>query len=200
MIWTPPSHTQPVLSIPLLLIMSMLVVCFYFLFLSLAGLKTMAHLPFALAVWCCMRLCGLICHPCVCVCVCVCCATTCVCVCVCVCVCACGVRAVCVCGVCVRVLWQSGATCDCADLFATRVRVMCHHVCVCVWCVVCGGGGVCVCVRVRCPFAVAVWCCMRLCGLICHVCVCTRWPFAVAVWDGMRLCGLICHPCVCVCA
>ena len=42
---------------------------------------------------------------------------------------------------------------------------------VCVWCVVCGVC-MCVCVCVRCPFAVAVWCCMRLCGLICHSCVC----------------------------
>merc|ERR1712026_499431 len=65
--------------------------------------------------------------------------------------------------------------------------------------------------------AVAVWCCMRLCGLICHSCVCvcvccatacvcmwwwwwcsvcvrTCWPFALAVWCCMWLCGLIVWP------
>ena len=170
-----------------------------------------------------MRLCGLICHPCVCVCVRVLCHHVCVCVCV---------RCVrCVCAVCVRVLWQSGAACGRADLFATRVRVMCHHVCVCVvcgvWCVyvcvcacvalllwqsgaACGSADlfvthVCVCVCVCCATAcVCMWW-----WWWCSVCVRTCWPFAVAVWDCMRLCGLICHPlvrvmchhvCVCVCA
>ena len=78
--------------------MSKLLVWFLLLFLSLAGLKTSAHLPF---LWQSGAACG--CADLfvtrVCVCVRVMCHHVCVCVCVCVCgVCAVRVQCVCVCG------------------------------------------------------------------------------------------------------
>ena len=93
MIWTPPP--QSVLSIPLSLVMSKLLVWFLFLFLSLAGLKTKRICPFSGS---------LVLHAAVrtylspaCVCVRVMCHHVCVCVCVCG-VCAVRVQCVCVCG------------------------------------------------------------------------------------------------------
>ena len=131
-----------------------------------------------------MRLCGLICHSCVCVCVRVLCHRVRVYVVVVVVQCVCAhVLALC-CGslglhAAVRTYLPPARACD----VPPRVCVcVCACACVCLW-----------------------WWWWWWCS----VCVCTRWPFAVAVWDCMRLCGLICHPlvrvmchhvCVCVCA
>ena len=164
--------------------MSKLLVWFLFLFLSLAGLKTSAHLPF---LWQSGAACGcadlFVTRVCVCVRV--------MCHHVCVCVCVRCVRGAC--AVCVRVWWQSGAACGRADLFATRVRVMCHHGCVCsVWCVVC----VCVCARALplCCGSLVLHAALRTYLSLMCVCVC-----ACAVPPRACVCGGG-GGAVCVCA